>query len=115
MFWNGGAPGQGPAQPKERIVMRCRVIVAGLVVFIAAGFAFAAPPPSFTSCPKQADGHTSDQPPDPVVICQQLFPTAPFVRLPPDQRLSADHATLYGVVELDINNNGHIQNARFYD
>jgi hypothetical protein len=95
--------------------MTCRAIGAGLLILMAAGHAVAAGSTQFTSCTKQVDGHTSDQPPDPVVVCQQLFPAPPFVRLPPDQRASDGQATLYGVVELDININSHIQNARFYD
>jgi hypothetical protein len=63
----------------------------------------------------QVEGHTSDQPPDPVVVCEKLFPAPPFVKLPPDQKAAVGHATLYGVVELDINIDSHIQNARFYD
>src|SRR5205807_4692210 len=43
------------------------------------------------------------------------FPALPFVHLPPDQQASDGRATLYGVVELDINNDAHIQAARFYD
>src|SRR5207253_10206640 len=70
---------------------------------------------AFPSCLEQVDGHTSDQPPDSVVVCRKLFPAAPYVRLPQDRRAPDGQATLYGVIELDINNDAHIQNARFYD
>ena len=89
--------------------MQSRAIVAALLLLTAAAHA------NTTVCVRQTDGHTSDQPPAPVVVCQKLFPSPPFVHLPPDQRPAGGQATLYGVVELDINNDLHIANARFYD
>jgi hypothetical protein len=94
--------------------MTRRAIVAGFLILTAAVSVHAADAVPFQSCLQQADGHTSDQPPDRVVVCRKLFPTAPFVRLPPD-RQAGGLATLHGVVELDINTDSHIQNARFYD
>jgi hypothetical protein len=90
--------------------MKTRLFVAALFVFTAAAHAA-----SFPSCLEQIDGHTSDQPPASVVVCRKLFPSAPFVHLPEDRRAAEGQVTLYGVVELDINNDFHIQNARFYD
>jgi hypothetical protein len=88
--------------------------IALLTLATALG-AQAAAPMSFAVCPKQTNGHTSDQPPAPVVVCQQLFPAVPYVHLPPDQHTPDGHAAMNGVVELDINTDGHIANARFYD
>lgn len=89
-------------------------MIAGILCF-AAAHAYAASPIQSTICPKQADGHTSDTPPDPVLVCKQLFPAAPYVRLPQDQHKPDGQSMMYGVVELDINSDSHIQNARFYD
>jgi len=95
--------------------MTCSAIVAGLFLLTAAAHVEAAAPAPFRNCQVQVDGHTADQPSDPVVVCRQLFPAAPFVRLPNDQRAANGQVTLYGVVELDINSDSHIRNARFYD
>src|SRR5258708_31590609 len=95
--------------------MTSRAIVAGLLILTAAGLARASDPAPVPACLVQVDGHTSDQPPDPVVVCRKLFPAAPFVHLPQDQRAAGSQVTLYGVVDLDVNVNFHIQNARFFD
>ncbi|MEK6372534.1 MAG: hypothetical protein AABO58_07530 [Acidobacteriota bacterium] len=101
--------------------MACREMVVGLLLIVAIPiYADGATPVPFKTCVEQKQGHTSDQPPDPVVICQRLFPSAPFVRLPQDRRAPDGQATINGVVELDIGqrpgtNYFYIQNARFYD
>jgi hypothetical protein len=95
--------------------MTSRAIVAGLFILTATSLAHASDPAPVPACLVQAGGHTSDQPPDPVVVCRKLFPTAPFVRLPQDQRAAGGQVTLYGVVDLDVSVNFHIQSARFFD
>jgi hypothetical protein len=74
-----------------------------------------APAIASQTCVTQKQGQTSDQPPDPVVVCQQLYPSAPYVRLPEDQSEADGQTTIHGVVELDINQRAGIQNAYFYD
>jgi len=100
--------------------MTKNAIVAALFLIATASYAKTAIPLEFKTCVEQAEGHTSDQPPDRVVICQKLFPSAPYVRLPLDQRAPDGRATMYGVVELDISQKPKsdvftIQHARFYD
>jgi hypothetical protein len=95
--------------------MRCRAVVAGFLFVTAATAANAAAAVPFQSCREQADGHTSDLPPAAVTVCRKLFPSVPYVHLPPDHRAADGPSTLYGVVELDINIDKHIQNARFFD
>jgi len=88
--------------------------LVALFILAIAVVAQAATPAPFAICPRQSNGHTSDQPPDPVVVCQQLFPAPPYVRLPADRHTS-EGSIMTGVVELDVNTDGHIANARFYD
>jgi hypothetical protein len=57
------------------------------------------PAPGEFICPQEAPGKTSDG--DAVTVCQRLYPEAPFVHLPPDDRSSAVQ-TINGVIELDI-------------
>lgn len=119
-------PFPNPSEVRDLMMRRMLAVAALLLVTAAVPAKAAAPAPvpapapaparaAVPICLQQADGQTADQPPAPVVVCKQLFPTAPFVRLPEDQRATDGSATLYGVIELDINNDFHIQNARFYD
>jgi hypothetical protein len=95
--------------------MTPKVTYAAALLVLLAATAFAATPAQFAICPRQMSGHTSDQPPDPVVVCQQLFPAPPYVHLPADRHLPDGSATINGVVELDINSDKHIAAARLYD
>lgn len=88
--------------------------VTVLLVLLAAT-AFAATPAPFAVCPQQTSGHTSDQPPDPVVVCQQIFPAPPYVHVPGDTHTPDGHVTMTGVVDLDVDIRNHVSAARFYD
>jgi hypothetical protein len=69
-------------------------------------------------CAEQKQGTTSDG--DAVIVCQKLFPSAPYVRVPQNESPADGTSKMTGVVELDISqragSSGYsIQNSRFYD
>ena len=69
-------------------------------------------------CLEQKQGQTSDG--DAVTVCQKLFPSAPYVKVPENAQQADGSSKITGVVELDINQRPNtpdysIQNARFYD
>ena len=86
--------------------MNCRTIVLALFLLVSLPLSAADP-----TCAEQKQGKTTDG--DAVVVCTRLFPSAPFVRLPENQRGEDGQVTMNGVVELTIRQT--LENARFYD
>lgn len=69
-------------------------------------------------CAQQTQGKTADG--DAVTVCQKLFPSAPYVRVPANSDQPDGTTKITGVVELDISQRPStsdyiISNARFYD